>query len=140
MHNFNSIMNYRIIFWRNSSYSNTVFKLHTKIIRIMMNPRITDSCTEYFMKLNFLPLQSQHLLMLVLSVINNKNQFAANSEVHSINNRNKTHCHQPPSILTTFRKGPYYFVIKVFSCLLENVKNVSHINKQFKSAKVVFLS
>jgi hypothetical protein len=48
-----------------------------------------------FKKLNNLLLQSQYILLLVLFVINSKNQFAANSEIHSINTRNKFNFHQP---------------------------------------------
>jgi len=44
-----------------------------------MGARTTDSCREYFKKLNILPLQLQYIVSLVLSVINNKNQSAANS-------------------------------------------------------------
>jgi hypothetical protein len=33
---FHSINNYGIIFWENSSYSNNILKLQTRIIRIIM--------------------------------------------------------------------------------------------------------
>jgi len=55
-----------------------------------MGARTTDSCREYFNKLNVLPLQSHYILLLVLFVNNGRNQFAANSEIHSINSRNKS--------------------------------------------------
>jgi len=113
-------MNYGIIFGRNSSCSNTV-KDTKRIIRIMIGAITRDSCREYFKKLNVLPLQSQYLLSLVLFVINSRNQFAANSEIHSINTKNKSNFHQPLSILTSFQKEPY-FVIKVFICLPEHTK------------------
>jgi len=87
----------------------------------MMGARTRDSCREYFKKLNVLPLQLQYILSLVLFVTNNKNQFAANSEIHSIYTKNKSNFHQPPSILRIFQKGPH-FVMKVFSCLLEHIK------------------
>lgn len=40
-----------------------------------------------FKKLNILLLQSQYILLLVLFVINNKNEFVANYEIHSSNTR-----------------------------------------------------
>jgi hypothetical protein len=86
-----------------------------------MGFRIRDSHREYFKKLNVLPLQLLCVLSLVLFVIDNKNQFAANSDIHSINTKNKSNFLQPLSILTSFQKGPY-FVIKVFSCLPEHIK------------------
>jgi len=61
-----------------------------------------------FNKLNILLLQSQYILSLVLFVINNKNKFAANSEIHSSNTRNKSNFHQP-----RFQKFPlttFFFI------------------------------
>jgi len=44
---FHSIIIYRIIFWGNSSYSNSIFKLQQRIIRIIMGVGIRDSCTDF---------------------------------------------------------------------------------------------
>jgi hypothetical protein len=63
-----SIITYGIIFWGNSSYSNNVFKLQKRGIRIM-NAGKRVSCRELFKKLNILPLHSQYILSLLLSVI-----------------------------------------------------------------------
>jgi len=54
------IISYGIIFGGNSGYSNTIFKLQKRVIRIMMNARNTESCRELFKKLNILPLHSQY--------------------------------------------------------------------------------
>jgi len=60
-----------------------------------MDARTRDSCTEYFEKLNILPLQSPYILLLALFVINNENQFAANSEIQGTNTRKKSKVHLP---------------------------------------------
>jgi len=73
----------------------TVLKLQQRIIRIIMDATTRDSCREYFEKLNILPLQSRYIFSLVLFVINNKNQFAANSEIQGTNTRKKSNVHQP---------------------------------------------
>jgi hypothetical protein len=44
---FHSIINYRIIFWGNSLFSNSIFKLQNKIIRIIMSAGIRDSCRKF---------------------------------------------------------------------------------------------
>jgi len=59
--------------------------------------------------------------------------------MHSINTRNTSNFYQPPWILTSFQKGPYCLGIKVFSCLPELIKNLSHNMKQFKSPLEVFI-
>jgi len=58
---FHSIINYEIVFWGNSSYSNSIFILQKRIISIIMGVGIRDSCTEFFKILNILPLISQYI-------------------------------------------------------------------------------
>jgi len=41
---FLSVINYGVFFWGNSSCSNSIFKLHNRIIRIVMGVGIRDSC------------------------------------------------------------------------------------------------
>jgi hypothetical protein len=84
-----SIISYGLIFWGNSSYSNTIFKLQKRVIRIMMNAGNGQSCRELFKKLNILPLYSQYILSLLLFVVKHLNMFTLHSIVHSINTR---HC------------------------------------------------
>jgi hypothetical protein len=64
---FPSIINYKIIFWRNSSYSNNIFKLQKNTVRIIVGVGIRDSCTEIFKILNILPLISQYIYIYTLS-------------------------------------------------------------------------
>jgi len=78
---FHSVVNYRIIFWGISSYSNSIFKLQKRSIRIIMGVGIKYSCRKFFKILNILPLISQYIFSLLLFVVNNKNQFQMNSEL-----------------------------------------------------------
>ena len=78
---FPSIINYGMIFCGNSSYSNSILRLQKKIIRIIMGVGIRDSGREIFKILNILPLISQYIFSLPLTVVNNKNQFWINSEI-----------------------------------------------------------
>jgi len=64
-----SIISYGTIFWGNSIYSNTIFKLQKRVTRIMMNAGNTESCHTLFKKLNILPLHSQYILSLLLFVV-----------------------------------------------------------------------
>jgi hypothetical protein len=82
---FHSVMSYGLIFWRNSYYSNIIFKLQKRIIRIIVAIRGRGSCTEHFKTLKMLPLQSQYILSLLLLVVDNGDNFRVNSEIHNIN-------------------------------------------------------
>jgi len=76
---FHAVMNYGLIFWENSSYSNGILKIQQRIIGIIMGTGTRDSCRELFKILNILPLQYQYILSLMLFVVYNKNIFKINS-------------------------------------------------------------
>ena len=78
-----SIVAYGIIFCGNSTYSNNIFKLQKRAIRIIMNASNRVLWCEMFKKLNILPLHSQYILSLLLFVVKNTEKFTSNSEVHS---------------------------------------------------------
>jgi len=60
-----SIISYGIIFWGSSSYTNKLFILQKKIIRIITNTSPRDSCREVFKSMEILTLYSQHIYSLV---------------------------------------------------------------------------
>jgi len=63
---FHSVMNYSLIFWGNSSFSNSISKIQKRILRIIMGTGTRDSYRELFEILNIVPLQSQYILLLML--------------------------------------------------------------------------
>jgi hypothetical protein len=105
--NFNSIINYGLLFWGTSPHGKKVFRLQKRIVRIMMGCRKEASCSNLFRKLKILPLMSQYILSLMMLIIKNKNQFMVNSEVHSINTRQHTNLHQPTTNLAGYQQGIY---------------------------------
>jgi len=67
-----SIMSCGIIFWRNQPYSDKIFKMQKRMIRIVTNSRMRDSCRELFKKLEILPLYSEYVFSISIFVIKNK--------------------------------------------------------------------
>jgi hypothetical protein len=126
---FHSIMTYGLIFWGNSHYSNIIFRLQKRIIRIIVEIRGRDSCREHFKKLKILPLQSQYILLLFVVV--NGDYLKVNSEIHNINTRNKLNLHLSISNLSVHQKGTYCSGIKVFNSLPSQIKDLSHNRNQF---------
>jgi hypothetical protein len=49
-----SIMSYGIIFWGNSAYSNIIFKIQKRIVKIITKARNKDSCCPLFRLLDIL--------------------------------------------------------------------------------------
>ena len=121
-------MTYGIIFWANSYYSKVIFQLQKRVIRIIIGIRNRESCREHFRTLKILPLQSQYILSLLLFMIDNKDHFKRNFEVHHINTRNKSSLHQPLSYLLIYQKGAYCTGIRVFNSLppqiIDNILNI----------------
>jgi len=99
-----SIIAYSIILWGNSLYSNNIFKVQKRAIRIIVNAGNRVSCRELFKKLNILPLHSQYILSLLMFVVQNIEEFTSNSEVHSINTRHKSDLYPPSIKLTKYQK------------------------------------
>ena len=112
-----SVITYSIIFWGNSPYSNNIFKLQKRAIRIILNFDNRVSRIELFIKLNILPLQSQCILSLSLFEVKNIEEFISNSEVHFINTRHRSDLYPPSIRLSKYQKGVYYTGIKIFSHL-----------------------
>ena len=70
-----SIIPYGIIFWANSSYSDDIFKIQKRIIRIIMNSSRNASCRQLFKDLNIVPIQSQYIYSILLFVTKKKTNF-----------------------------------------------------------------
>jgi len=73
-----------------------------------------------FKNLRILQLQSQYILSLLLFVVNNKNLFHVNSEIHRFYTRQNSN--QSQANLSLYQKGVYYFDIKVFNSLPSGIK------------------
>jgi len=136
---FHSIMTHGIIFWGTSHHSSIIFKLQKRAVRIIAGLRSRDSCREHFRMLKILPLQSQYILSLLLFVVDNRDHFRVNSEIHHINTRNKSNLHLPITNLSVYQKGAYYSGIKVFNSLPTHIKELSNNINHFKRALKNFL-
>jgi hypothetical protein len=59
---FHSLLSYGIILWGNSHFSDSIFKIQKRIIRVITNTGRRDSCRELYKKLQILTLPSQYIL------------------------------------------------------------------------------
>jgi hypothetical protein len=67
-------------------------------------------------------------------MVKNREQFKFNSEIHDINTRYNNSFHYPICNLTAFKKGTYYFGIKVFNNLRSSRKHLAHDTNKFRFA------
>jgi hypothetical protein len=127
-------MSYGIIFWGNSYDSIKIFRMQKRVIRIIMGHGNRDCCRNLFNELKILPFISQYIFSLLVFVVNNRDQFLINSEMHSINTRQGSNFHLPPANLDIYHKGVHYSGIKVYKSLPSSIKNLFHNPKTFKMA------
>jgi hypothetical protein len=100
----------------------------------MVGIRDRESCREYFRKLKILPLESQYIYSLLLVVINNRQHFKINSDIHNINTRNNLDFRYPQARLSVYQKVAHYTGIKLFNKLPGSIKQLSHDPKQLQTA------
>ena len=134
-----SIMSYGIIFWGNQLYSDKIFKIQKRAIRIITNSRTRDSCRKLFQRLEILPLYSQYIFSISIFVVKNKHLFNTNNQIHSFHTRYKTNLHQPTANLTKYQKGVYYSGVKIFNNLPKEIKDLTNQTTLFRNSLKRFL-
>jgi hypothetical protein len=122
-----------IIFWENSPYSDSIFKLQKRAIRIITNSRNRDSCRMLFKKLDILPFYAQYIFSLSVFVIDNISLFKINSDLYNINTRAKNNFHLSQSRLSIYMNDVYYMGIKAFNHLPSHIKVLLNSKKEFKN-------
>jgi hypothetical protein len=108
--------------------------MQKRVIRIIMGCENRDFCRILFKKLTSLPLMSQYLLPLFIFVVNNRDKFLINSEIHNINTRHISNLHFSSTNLDIYQKGVHYSEIKIFNSLTFTIKTFSNNPRTFESA------
>jgi hypothetical protein len=110
-----SVISYGLIFWGNCHFSDSIFKIKKRIIRVITNTGRRDSCHELYKKLQILPLPSQYISSLLVFVNKNRSCFISNSEIHDINTRHNHNLHLPSTNLTLVQKGVLFSGSKIYN-------------------------
>ena len=85
-----SIISYGIIFWGNQPYSDKIFGIQKRVIRIITSSRTRDSCRELFKKIrNTTLIFYIYLLNINICYKKNKHIFYTNNQTHNIHTRFK---------------------------------------------------
>jgi hypothetical protein len=134
-----SILSYGIIFWGRSSSVNKLFILQKKIVSIITNSRIRESCREAFKNMQIVTLYSQYIFSPILFTVKNKPLFTPNNEIHKYKTRNNTNLHLPTVNITKYYKGPCISGLKAFDHLPLHIKSLANDMKSFKTSLKRFL-
>jgi exonuclease III len=138
--NAQSLMQYGIIFWGQSPEASRVFLMQKKILRIVYNLKVADSCRNIFIQNKLMTFYSCYIYSLILFVLNNKNLFNINTQIHQHDTRRKNDIHLPSIHLTMAQKGPYFSCIKMFNHLPERMKSLDPMKRRHKKILQTFFS
>jgi len=136
---FHIVKSYRITVWRNSWHNIQVFWMQKRVIKIIMGCGNRDSCRILFKKLKILPLNSQYICSLLIFVVNNRDQFLINPEIHNMNTRHSSNLHLPSVNLDILKWEFTFQVLRFLISLLLNIKNFSNNLRTFKNVLKHFL-
>ena len=99
-----SIISYGIIFGGNQLYSDKIFKIQKRVIRIITSSRTRDACKELLKKLEILPLHSQYIYSISIFVIKSNIYFIQTiRSTVSTQDLKPTHIH-PQLIYQSFKR------------------------------------
>ena len=79
------------------------------------------------------------MLALLMFVVQNKNLFMTNNEIHNLDTRQRNNLYLPQANLTIYQNGAYYLGIKIFNNLPLEMKNIGDNKNKFKIALNKFL-
>jgi hypothetical protein len=136
---FHSIMSYGIILWGNLSYANKIFKLQKRVIRIIVGATNRDSCRGLFKHLKILTLKSQYIISVVCFIIDNRDDYICNYDVHKRNTRQGSDLHQPSTSLSLYKKSIINMGINIYNKLPVFIKESIATAKEFKFLLKSFL-
>jgi hypothetical protein len=75
---------------------------------------------------------SIYIYSLLLFVIDNRQHFRLNSDIHNINTRNTLDFHYPQACLSVYQKGAHYTRIRLFNRLPGSIRQLFQDPKQFQ--------
>jgi len=134
-----SLLSYSIIFWGRSSNVNKLFILQKRIVRIITNTGVRESCREAFKNMEIMTLYSQYIFSLILFAVKNKHLFTSNKEIHTHKTRNYTNLHLPTVNLTKFYTGPFILGSKAYNHLPRHITTLVSDMKSFQLSVKRFL-
>ena len=105
---------YAIIFWGNSPISKQIFKIQKRAIIIIAGKGRRDSCKYLFNQFNILTLPAQYILFVLVFVIENRDSFVLNNNVHGYINFDP---HLPSTHLSIVQRGVLHSSCRIFNSL-----------------------
>ena len=112
---FHSLLRYGITFCGNSPIEKEIFIIQKETIRIIANISRRNSCRLLFNQFQILTLPCQYIFSILAFVIENRNLFVLNSDIHDHNTRNVHDIHSFSTHLLIVQRGVIHSGSKIFN-------------------------
>lgn len=117
-------LQYSIMFWYHSQYTNKVFISQKRIIRTMLGLHPQTSCRTHFKKLGIMTLTSLYIYCVALFTRKNFSVFTKNNDIYtSMCTRGGSHLRVPKHSTLLYKKGPYYNCVNIYNALPDDIKS-----------------
>ena len=128
---FYSLMTYGIIFW-GGSHIHEVFLIQKRVLRILLDLKINESCRQHFKELNLLTAPALFVYECLCFIFRHMNEFKDNVRDHNYETRHKDMLSYPIHSTTVIEKGCFYKCLLFYNTLPTQIKNLKSI-KKFKT-------
>ena len=120
---FNAIISYvAYLFGETHPHSVKIFRMHKRVIRIMIGCENRVSYRSLFRRFEILPFVSHYTLSLMLFLVKNKNLFILNSVNHTKSRRQFKNFYQPILILIYTKVDYITWALKSSTVFLHSLK------------------
>ena len=110
-----SILQYGVILWGNSSLCKSTFRIQKKVLRIIFKLPRNTSCREVFKNWNILTLPSLYIFKSIIFMIHNKSKFKTNSTVHKYCTRQINNIHIEQQNFAHFHNSVYMTISRLYN-------------------------
>ena len=134
-----SALSYSIVVWGQATESHRDFVLQKRVIRMMFDIPLCQTCRGAFRNKNILTVTAVYILKILTIIHTNRSKFTIRSDIHSYNTRNEKSIHLGKILHLNYKKTPYYAGSFIYNKLplewreLPNVMFKSRIKKLLKS-------
>lgn len=125
--NFEAVMRYGIMFYGKSTFSNRVFIIQKKVLRIILGLKYNESCRGYFKSEGILTLYGLYVYEILIYHFKHYSDFRKFSKNHSYDTRNMHLYNYPIHRLGMYEKSPYYSAIKMYNQLPRNLQIITDL-------------
>lgn len=128
--NFYPHLLYGILFWGScaQSYTNRIFVLQKKVLRIMFNLNTLTSCKRTFIDKKFLTLYGIYIYAVLCYFFKHRKYYLKINDNSFYITRNANLMYYPIHNLTIYERGLFYSSLKLFNSLPTSLKQINNFN------------